>query len=108
MQTELSLNFPATHPVFAGHFPGHPMVPGALLLDAVLHAIAQAQTEAGSADASPQPPEAPARSVAHDLHDLPCLPRQPAAPDACSQPGRVQFDRAGVQVNRHEREDPQE
>lgn len=32
---------PADHPVFPGHFPGHPIVPGALLLDrAVLLAAA--------------------------------------------------------------------
>lgn len=54
MQTETSLHFADHHPAFAGHFPGHPMVPGALLLDAVLHAIAQAQAEAGSADTGPQ------------------------------------------------------
>lgn len=54
MQTETSLHFAADHPAFAGHFPGHPMVPGALLLDAVLHAIAQAQSEACSADTGPQ------------------------------------------------------
>ncbi len=32
--------FPAAHPVFPGHFPGAPCVPGALLLDAVVHALA--------------------------------------------------------------------
>jgi len=30
---------PANHPSLAGHFPGHPVVPAVLLLDAVLAAI---------------------------------------------------------------------
>ena len=29
----VSLPFAADHPVFSGHFPGHPIVPGVLLLD---------------------------------------------------------------------------
>ncbi|MGP1678703.1 MAG: 3-hydroxyacyl-ACP dehydratase FabZ family protein [Burkholderiales bacterium] len=33
---------PLDHPVFAGHFPGTPIVPGAMLLDSALHAIAAA------------------------------------------------------------------
>jgi 3-hydroxymyristoyl/3-hydroxydecanoyl-(acyl carrier protein) dehydratase len=33
------LRFPAAHPAFPGHFPGSPMVPGALLLAAALDAL---------------------------------------------------------------------
>jgi 3-hydroxymyristoyl/3-hydroxydecanoyl-(acyl carrier protein) dehydratase len=45
------LRFPATHPAFAGHFPGAPMLPGALLLAAALEAlgIAHAGLEIASA-----------------------------------------------------------
>ena len=35
----LSLKFPFDHPCGAGHFPGNPIIPGALLLDEVLGAI---------------------------------------------------------------------
>jgi 3-hydroxyacyl-[acyl-carrier-protein] dehydratase len=31
---------PADHPAFAGHFPGTPILPGVVLLDAALQAIA--------------------------------------------------------------------
>lgn len=37
------LRFPATHPAFAGHFPGAPTVPGALLLAAALDALGLAR-----------------------------------------------------------------
>jgi 3-hydroxyacyl-[acyl-carrier-protein] dehydratase len=36
----LELRFADDHPTAAGHFPGNPIIPGALLLDAALHAIA--------------------------------------------------------------------
>jgi 3-hydroxyacyl-[acyl-carrier-protein] dehydratase len=35
-----SLAIPADHPSFAGHFPGAPILPGVILLDQVLCAIA--------------------------------------------------------------------
>ena len=35
MRTE-RIDIPAAHPVFAGHFPGRPLLPGSLLLDLIL------------------------------------------------------------------------
>jgi 3-hydroxyacyl-[acyl-carrier-protein] dehydratase len=32
--------FPADHPTAAGHFPGNPVIPGAVLLDVVVRAVA--------------------------------------------------------------------
>ena len=39
MPTELLAAPPAEHPVYAGHFPGSPITPGAMLLDSVVHAV---------------------------------------------------------------------
>ena len=38
-----ALHVPADHAAFAGHFPAFPVLPGAILLDEMLHAIALAR-----------------------------------------------------------------
>jgi 3-hydroxymyristoyl/3-hydroxydecanoyl-(acyl carrier protein) dehydratase len=45
MKLEAQVSFAADHPAFPGHFPALPIVPGVLLLDAVLHLHAQAGLE---------------------------------------------------------------
>lgn len=37
------LHVPADHPAYAGHFPGRPILPGVVLLDAALYALAARQ-----------------------------------------------------------------
>ena len=43
MVDEALLAFPADHPAFPGHFPGDPIVPGALLLDEALAVVCAAR-----------------------------------------------------------------
>ena len=43
MKIQSSLEIAADHPAFAGHFPGFPVVPGALLLDEMLKVIEEAR-----------------------------------------------------------------
>jgi 3-hydroxymyristoyl/3-hydroxydecanoyl-(acyl carrier protein) dehydratase len=40
MRQSLEIRFPVDHPTAAGHFPGNPIIPGAVLLDEVLQAVA--------------------------------------------------------------------
>jgi len=37
----MQFSIPADHPCLPGHFPGRPVVPGVVVLDAVLQALAQ-------------------------------------------------------------------
>jgi len=51
---DVPVRIAADHPALAGHFPGHPVVPGAVLLDEVLYVIRRTQAAAaagGEADA---------------------------------------------------------
>jgi 3-hydroxymyristoyl/3-hydroxydecanoyl-(acyl carrier protein) dehydratase len=41
--SKLTLSLAANHPTAAGHFPGNPIIPGALLLAEVLRCIEQAE-----------------------------------------------------------------
>ncbi|MHB0888461.1 hypothetical protein [Acidithiobacillus sp.] len=36
---EIIFSIPARHPVFDGHFPDHPIVPGVMLIDEVIYAV---------------------------------------------------------------------
>ena len=41
MDLEMRIQAPLEHPCYEGHFPGHPIVPGVLLLDLVVDALGQ-------------------------------------------------------------------
>lgn len=43
MDLSLPLSVAADHPAYAGHFPGQPILPGVVLLDEALHALAVRQ-----------------------------------------------------------------
>lgn len=53
MTATARFTIPATHPALPGHFPGRPIVPGVVLLDAVI-AAARAQFGLGPASGLPR------------------------------------------------------
>jgi 3-hydroxymyristoyl/3-hydroxydecanoyl-(acyl carrier protein) dehydratase len=62
MPVQLTHEVPLDHPAFAGHFPGQPLLPGALLLSEVLEAVQS--VPALAARLGPQPTLAAAKFLA--------------------------------------------
>ena len=56
MQFETTFVIAPDHPAFAGHFPGTPIVPGVVLLDAVIHALRPTGRFAASGDGADTAP----------------------------------------------------
>ena len=54
LQADLHIDVPMDHPAFAGHFPGHPVLPGVLLLAFVMQALAARPLLAARVGATPR------------------------------------------------------
>lgn len=63
MQFDATLHIARDHPAFAGHFPGAPIVPGVVLLDAAVHAAMQHLCASRSGDGKTASPVCQINSV---------------------------------------------
>ena len=54
LNSDLQIDVPTDHPAFAGHFPGHPVLPGVLLLSFVMRALAARPLLAARVGATPR------------------------------------------------------
>ena len=61
------LAIPADHPAYAGHFPGNPVLPGVVLLDAAVNAITATGASGAGAPASGP---APCEIVSAKFHEV--------------------------------------
>lgn len=93
MQSEpTTICFAADHPAFAGHFPGRPMVPGVLLLDAALHVALQERMNTGDAQ-----DHALRCQITSTKFLSPVLPGETLTISCTSTPaGHTRFDISGV------------
>lgn len=89
----IPLSIAADHPAYAGHFPGQPILPGVVLLDAALHALA---TQQGLPGATGQIKSAKFRS--------PVQPGEALTLHASAMPGGgLRFEIRALDARGHER-----
>lgn len=93
MRNETTLFMPHDHPAFAGHFAGHPIVPGVVLLDAVVHAVQQGGARA-NVEGAPTGPSVCQISSAKFLRTVGPGETLTIAWDTAAS-GSIQFDIAG-------------
>lgn len=95
---------PDGHPVFAGHFPAQPIVPGALLLDMVIchvaHRLSVAPTDLRIEQAKFLRPVGPGESIDLELHE----PSDTAAHRFTVRVGEVSVASGALSLRRAEQE----